>query len=503
MSINSYQKFYDFLNGGFTLIWVVTTEDSRAEEELRERSRVDLHWFSWDIDRGFVNLSDNSGRAEEMDPLGPIKKMESLPEKSVVFLKDFHLYIKSPEVFRALKNLRALCETTEKRFVVLSPVDEIPCEIENDFVVWDFPLPNRNDLIGAAKKLAEENGVPEIDVEAAASAVGMGLQSAVNAFSMSLVTNKGRLDRDMIEEQKKENIRRIEGLEWWARVGIDQVGGLDSLKNYLKSRKRGFELDTKLPTPKGILLVGLPGAGKSLSAKMAASIFGVPLIRFDLGSMKASLVGETERRTRKALQVIDANSPLVVWIDEIEKSLGGVMSSSRSDAGTTSNMFSTLLTWMQESNKPHFIVATCNEIGEILQISQGALLRRFDDIFFVDVPSVAERKEILKIMNKRYGTDVPEKEVEEMGNWTGAEIERFCRDLLFTDDSKKMADRIAEAKANIRLIYNQNQSIIEELRSWTKSNARRANATPPDTEGGKKKTKRSLSLGNLSQTKDE
>jgi len=168
------------------------------------------------------------------------------------------------------------------------------------------------------------------------------------------------------------------------------------------------------------------------------------------------------------------------------------MSSSRSDAGTTSNMFSALLTWMQESTKPHFIVATCNEISELLEISQGALLRRFDDIFFVDLPTQKEREEIIKIMNERYGTKIPVKMANDMPNWTGAEIERFARDLLFCNAKTKA--EMDEVKDGIRLIYNQNQNIIETLRRWAKVNARRANAYLPeeDASASDKKSKRSL-----------
>lgn len=312
---DTYQRFFDYMNAGYPLIWIQTQEDARVISEISRHDKDETQWYVWDIAAGFRQLIENAQAEEMEDPTGPIKKIESLPDRSVVFLKDFHLFITNPTVFRMMKNLIPVLETTEKHLVVISPTDKMPIEIETDFVIWDFPLPDRDELVNEAKKLAEDNDLTNINEEYAASAAGMGLNPARNAFSLSLVTRGGKLDRELIEEQKKDNIRRVEGLEWFPVVEEKEVGGLDNMKDYFKSRCRGFT-DPKLPLPKGVLLVGLPGAGKSLSAKMAAHIFQTPLIRFDLGSLKGSLVGETESKTRKALQVIDANAPLVVWVDE-------------------------------------------------------------------------------------------------------------------------------------------------------------------------------------------
>jgi len=177
---------------------------------------------------------------------------------------------------------------------------------------------------------------------------------------------------------------------------------------------------------------------------------------------------------REALKLIDAISPVVVWIDEIEKALGGVLSSNVTDGGTTSSMFGHLLTWMQESTSKKYIVATSNNIEELMAISHGALIRRFDDIFFVDLPSLEERKEILKIMNQKYNTDIPLQLAEKMENWTGAEIEKFVITSVF--------DGIEEALSSIKPIYKQNKEAIEKLRNWARSNARIANKHPQETK---------------------
>lgn len=309
-----YRKFYDYLNSGYPCIWVTTQEDRRAIAELKLHAKGGFQWYAWDIASGFQTMNNESTAEVMEDPLEPLQRIEKLPEQSVIFLKDYHMFIKEVSIFRKMKNLVPVLESMDKHIVIISPVDKIPIEIETEFVVWDFPLPTKADLRGAASKLAKDNNITNLDEGAAEAAAGMCHQSALNAFSLSLVTQGGKLVKSLIEEQKRDNIRRCDGLEWFPKVSIDEVGGLDNLKEYLKSRMRGFS-DPKLPIPHGILLVGLPGAGKSLSAKMAAHIFKSPLVRLDLAALKGSLVGETEAKTRKVLQVIDANAPLVVWIN--------------------------------------------------------------------------------------------------------------------------------------------------------------------------------------------
>jgi len=205
-----------------------------------------------------------------------------------------------------------------------------------------------------------------------------------------------------------------------------------------------------------------------LAAKVVASIFGCPLVRLDIGALKGSKVGESEAKMRAALAQIDALGFVVVWMDEIEKILSGVQSSGHSDAGTTSTMFGTLLTWMQESKSPHYIIATCNEVADLLSISQGALIRRFDDLFYVDVPTEKERKEIISLMNKRYSTKLNGELLSMSKGWTGAEIEKFVVASLF--------DGYDEALANVHPIAEQNKGLLDISREWALRNARRANS---------------------------
>ncbi|MBI5892149.1 MAG: AAA family ATPase [Deltaproteobacteria bacterium] len=350
----------------------------------------------------------------------------------------------------------------------VSPVFTIPPELEKDIVLYEFNLPSVDDLINLAERVVDVNNLSEsvpVEREVISAAKGLTFQEAENAIALS-IRETNTISKDIIQLEKLQMVKKSGLMEIYEPVAESEWGGLYNLKQYIHKRKIGFS-DSKYPMPRGILLVGLPGSGKSLSAKVIAATLDVPLIKLDIGALKGSLVGQSEERLRQALKMIDAFGFCCVWIDEIEKNLSGVQSSGRSDGGTTSNMFGNLLTWMQESNSPKYIIATCNDLSELLAISQGALLRRFDDIFFLDVPSEKEKEDILKIMNKRYGTDISHKIVANMEGWTGAEIEKFVKATLFEGEK--------EAFANIKPMSVYNKDIIDRAREWARQNARMAN----------------------------
>jgi SpoVK/Ycf46/Vps4 family AAA+-type ATPase len=264
-------------------------------------------------------------------------------------------------------------------------------------------------------------------------------------------------------------------MEFFPPVAVEQVGGLSLLKQYLFNRKKAFEPGyNHLPKPKALLLVGIPGTGKSLSCKAAASILCWPLIRLDISSLKGSLVGESERRMRQATATIDAFGKAVVWLDELDKVFAGVRSSGHTDGGTTASMFGHFLTWMQETQSPVLIMATANDIKEL----PPEFLRagRFDAMFFVDVPGSAEQTEIIRIMNCRYNSQIPESLAEELPGWTGAEIEQLAKDSLF--------DGLEVAQANIVPLSRTMKEEISALQQWAQTRARKAN-TPEEIENPK------------------
>ena len=458
--------FHEYLKAGYPLIWVRTHEETRAFAMLSENVQEEYGIYSWDIVTGIKGNGTEPQIVKE--PAKVLQTIKSLPDGTVVFLKDFHKFLGNVEILRTLKNLIPDLKAGDKHIAFISPVfNPMPVELEKEIVIYDFALPTVGELVESAKRIVVVNQLDDIpiDEQAIQASKGLTLHEAENALALSLVREK-KFSRAIIEEEKLQAVKKSGLMEVYEAVPESDLGGLDELKKYIHSRKRSF-LDLSLPQLRGILLVGLPGAGKSLSAKVIASVLDFVLLRFDIGSLKGSLVGESEAKLRQALALIDAISPCVVWIDEIEKVLSGVQSSGKSDGGTTATMFGTFLTWMQESRKPHYIIATCNDIGDLLAISQGALLRRFDDIFFVDIPSARERDDILKIMNRRYNTEVDVSIAKKMEGWTGADIEKFVIASVY--------DGIDDAFVNIKPIFYQNRQIIESAREWAKSNARIAN----------------------------
>lgn len=459
-------KFKDYLSAGYPALWVQTHEESRAIRTLSD-SAPEYHAFVWDLVEGLLECKTGKVQAIR-DPVKAIQAATSLPESSIVFMKDFHKFLKSIEVYRSFKNILWALQSTDRHIVFVSPVIEIPTEVEKDITIYEFALPTTEDITALATKIVQENNL-DIVVNANDMAAGKGLteSEATNAITLSIVQS-GSLKRSVIEHEKLQAVKKSGLMELYTPVDESELGGLDALKTYLHNRKRGFDPVNGISAfPKGILLVGLPGGGKTLSAKVTASILGMPLVRLDISSLKGSLVGESEQKMRSVTKLIDAIAPCVCWCDEIEKSLSGVQSSGKTDGGTTAGMFGHLLTWMQESVTPKYIVATCNDIDSLLEMSQGAFLRRFDDIFFVDLPSREDRVSILKIMNKRYGTECKCDIVDQMDGWTGAEIERFVVSSLY--------DGIEVAMANVHPIYQQNRAKIEAARDWAKDNARLAN----------------------------
>lgn len=470
-------KFNQYLKAGYPALWIETHEEFRAIATLASEAQG-YSIFSWDIVSG---LKDHAtGRIDPcptpnkilqiissmLAPESTSQTAKARKEGTVIFLKDFHKFLGNVEVLRMTKNLLSDLKAHDNHIVFISPIIQIPVELEKDITVLPFSLPTVEDLMKVAERLLRDNEIDaKVDQGVISAGKGLTLQEAENALARSLVETKS-FDRKILEEEKLQAVKKSGLMELYEPIPESELGGLGRLKKYIHRRKKGFEIST-FPTPKGILLVGVPGGGKSLSAKVIASVLGCPLLRLDLGALKGSKVGESEARMRQALALIDALGFVVVWIDEIEKVLTGVQSSGQSDAGTTSTMFGTLLTWMQESKSPHYIIATCNSIEDLLSISQGALLRRFDDIFFVDVPSDGERIEILNIMNKRYHTKLNGDLIPRMGGWTGAEIEKYVVSSIYDGEE--------EAFANVKPISKQNASILDKAREWAKWNARLAN----------------------------
>jgi len=469
--------FLEYLKAGYPALWVQTHEEDRAIRKLAEEAEG-YKIYSWDMVMG---LKDHStGQCTPMQYLKAVQTLGGLSEKSVLLIKDAHKFISGIDMIRTVKNGLIQWKQSHRHLVFISPLMAIPIELEKDVTVFDFPLPGVGDLMRIAKNMINGNKQlkdVEIDESVISAAKGLTTQEAENAMARCLIRHKA-FSSDILTAEKLQTIRKSGLMEIWEPVPEDQLGGLNNLKKYIRNRKVGFT-NKEFPIPKGIILVGLPGGGKSLSAKVIASILGFPLIRLDLASLKGSLVGQSEQRMKQSLDIIDAIGNSVVWIDEIEKAIGSANASSRT-GDPIGSMFGILLTWMQESQVPKYIVATCNDINELLTLSQGALIRRFDDVFFVDLPGEVERSEILEIMNKRYHTQINGEYVSKMTGWTGAEIEKFVKASIYDGEE--------EALGHVKPIYIQNREVIERGRDWARFNARIANESiETKLEGGERR----------------
>lgn len=455
-----------YLKAGYPGLYIETHEPLRAITTIETAA---WRCFCWDCLRGIVERETGRAIEDAPDPLGAIKWLGAQSE-TALFVQNFHHFFTSVEIIQGIVNHIPLWKASGCCLILVGPPVRIPPEISTFFTILDFRLPSRDDLRLIQQELGKSVGVEE-DEEAIDAALGLTEFESETAFALSLVQAK-RFDAQVITRQKMQMIRRTGLMEFWPPVPEDMVGGLDLLKQYLRNRKKAFEPGGEhLPAPRALLLVGIPGTGKSLSCKAAASIFNWPLIRLDISALKDSLVGESERKIRQATATIEAFGKTVVWLDEIDKVFAGVKSSGKTDGGTTSAMFGHFLTWMQETRSPILVMATANNIRDL----PPEFLRagRFDALFFVDLPNSMERQEIIRIMNRKYKTYIQENLSTKLGGWTGAEIEQLAKDSLF--------DGLEEAMAAIVPLSRTMKEEIGPLQQWAATRARKA-SSPEEAE---------------------
>jgi len=459
----------DYLKAGYPALSVLTYEPYRAEQLLPCEG---WRFFAWDCIQGIKDLESKKIIEEITDPVEAVNWLKEYAD-TVLLMHNLHLFMDIAEVVQSIQNGVHRWKSTGSSLVMISPMIKMCAEVEKYFHVIDLPLPSDIELFALQSELGKQNNI-EPDKNAARAAMGLTEFEAETAYALSLI-RKGHFSTRVISEAKSQMIRKSGLMEFWSPADINDVGGLGNLKSFIENRAKAFAPDNvKLPHPKGLLLVGIPGTGKSLSSKATASMLGWPLIRLDIGSLKHSLVGESERRMREATQIIDAFGACVVWCDEIEKSLAGSKSSGETDAGTTSSMLGHLLTWMQETTSSVFIMATANDISKL----PPELIRRFDATFFVDLPCRSERIDIINIMNRKWGSEIPEGYVDKLNGYTGAEIEQLAKDSLF-DGLEKALDALIPLSRTMK-------EDVQSLKEWAKTRARIANTLDDEPEDQRK-----------------
>jgi AAA+ superfamily predicted ATPase len=494
-----------------SLIWVQTTEEMRvklalaaAVEAATSEKQGKYEIREWNCVAGVRRLDGKEAPpgADGADPMALLKYVATTKVKAVWLLCDFPWCLKDPMVLRAVRNL-AMDLPKEKledarTLVIISPTAEIPPELADHAVVVKWALPDRGEIAtildGVLSVLppnvraeAAPNGTREAAIEAA---VGLSAEMAASCYKRSLVTQRAKIVPALVATEKKRVINREKGIEWYDADprGLDAVGGLENLKAWLMLRRSAFSQaarDFGLVQPKGVLIVGPPGGGKSATAKAIASAWGVPLLKMDLGGMKSKFVGESEASIRASLAVVDAVGNCVVWLDEVEKSLANA--SGALDGGVSSDALGVLLTWMQDKKGGSFVVATANDVAAL----PPELLRkgRFDEIFAVDLPTQKERAAILTVALKQANRELSPADVglvaQQCAGFVGAEIASIVPAALFVAFSEgaralTAADLVAAANTVVPLAKTAAEKITA-LREWAKGRARPA-SLPEVTE---------------------
>jgi SpoVK/Ycf46/Vps4 family AAA+-type ATPase len=375
-------------------------------------------------------------------------------ERAIVVLRDFHQFLDDPLVLSKLKDLIPVFKVTKRMLVVTAPFVKLPPELEKSFAFMESTLPDRTQVGEILDGIIEGTGltgnkVPNVQRRGELISAAMGLTSdeAENALSLSVVKpsiekSAEAWDHAIVLHEKCQALRKTGLLDYIPveKNGLKQIGGLDILKDWVRKRKNAFTPEAiafGLPTPKGILTVGPPGSGKSLSAKAISGELGFPLLRLDMGKMFGSLVGQSEANMRQAIQIAEANSPCILWLDEVEKGLAGSSAGSL-DSGVGARLLGNILTWMQEKTSPVFVYATSNDVTQL----PPELLRkgRFDEMFSVTFPNTTERGEIfnIHITRKNRAKLFAEKKleinqlIERSAGYSGAEIEACINSGLYT-----------------------------------------------------------------------
>ena len=481
----------------YPIIYVVSWEERRVEDALRVISESrKKKMYQWTVTQGMVLNPANRDEATR-DPIAALDFVAQSRDQAIFVFKDFHPYLNDVAVVRRLRDLTYTLTSSYKNLILLSPLLKLPPELEKDITVVDYSLPSLEELGQQLDKTIEDvKGNPYVNVQMTTeereqilkAAQGLTAVEAENVFAKSLV-EKRKFDVDVILSEKEQIIRKSGILEYYpASDAFTDVGGLDLLKDWMDKRTVAFSekaRDFGLPAPKGILMLGVQGCGKSLSSKAIASLWKLPLLRMDVGKIFGGIVGQSEENIRKAIRVAESTAPNVVWIDELEKGFAGTQSSGFSDGGTTARVFGTFVTWLSDKTAPCFVVATANDVSAL----PPELLRkgRFDEIFFVDLPSEKERAEIFGIHLHKRRRDPQAFDLDRLAQaahgYSGAEIEQAVISALYDafDLEREVTteDIFKVVRQSVPLSMTMKER-IDILREWSETRARPASSDPPE-----------------------
>ncbi len=402
-------KFNDelalFLKARYPIIYINTIEEDRVEYAIRKNIKTNLNRsiYSWDFVDGYTNNPNNEGFAKR-NPLQALELVERLnaDTPALFLLKDFNRFLTDLSISRKLRNISRILKLQPKTIIIIGSDLTIPKELQDLITVVEFNLPLENEISQELNRLVNSLNItidPQLFENLTRACQGLSLERIRRVLSKIIATYKTIDDNsiNVLLSEKKQIISQTEILEYSSvNEKITNLGGLNNLKDWLNKRKTAFSIQASnygLPTPRGLLLIGLQGTGKSLTAKAIASDWQLPLLKLDVGKLFGGIVGESESRLRQMISVAETISPCILWIDEIDKAFTNT--ESRGDSGTSNRVLATFISWLSEKNKPVFVIATANNIDLLpLEIIRKG---RFDEIFFLDLPREEEREEIFKI----------------------------------------------------------------------------------------------------------
>ena len=474
-----------FLKARYPIIYINTIEEDRVEYVIRKNVKTNLKRsiYSWDFVDGYTNNPNNQGFGKR-NPLQALELVERLnPETPAIFLlKDFNRFLSDLAISRKLRNLSRILKLQPKTIIIIGSELNIPRELKDLITVLQFKLPTENEITEELERLLKSLKVslePKLFENIIRSCQGLSLERIRRVLSKIIATYKTVNENSIsiLLSEKKQIISQTEILEYYSvNAKFDNLGGLKNLKEWLKKRQMAFDSQATnygLPTPRGLLLIGIQGTGKSLTAKVIANDWQLPLVKLDVGKLFGGIVGESESRLRQMISITETISPCILWIDEIDKAFNN--SESKGDSGTSNRMLGSFVSWLSEKTKPVFVVATANNIDSLpLEIIRKG---RFDEIFFLDLPQKSERQEIFQIHLQQFRPNtwknfnyIELAQITE--SFSGAEIRQSIIEAMyqaFYEKREFTTEDIENAIKNLIPLANIENEQMLKLKKWATS----------------------------------
>lgn len=492
-------KFNDeltlLLKARYPIIYINTVEEDRVEYVIRKNIKTNLNRsiYTWDFVDGYTNNPNNEGFAKR-NPLQALELIERLTSETpaLFILKDFNRFLTDISISRKLKNVSRILKLQPKTIIIIGSELNIPKELQDLITVLQFKLPLEKEIHQELNRLINSLNI-KVDQQLLENLIracqGLSLERIRRVLSKIIATYK-TIDENSISlllSEKKQIISQTEILEYWSvNEKITNLGGVDNLKEWLKKRKTAFSIQASnygLPTPRGLLLIGIQGTGKSLTAKAIANEWQLPLLKLDVGKLFGGIVGESESRLRQTINVAETLSPCILWIDEMDKAFSN--NENKGDSGTSNRVLATFISWLSEKTKPVFVVATANNVDLLpLEIIRKG---RFDEIFFLDLPQKKEREQIFQIHLKEFRPNTWKffdysKLAQLSESFSGAEIRQSIIEAMyhaFYEKREFTTDDICLALSElIPLAHLENNQTVK-LQSWASSGRIRLASSKP------------------------